>query len=99
MLLTNARAFFLDEVSTGLDAAVTLHIFSALKQWCAINNSSVVVALLQPTPETYALFDNVSYDIGVMIRVCGAGGSFTCLHLSVLCCSIFLLCVCLPNSR
>ena len=59
MLLTNARAFFLDEVSTGLDAAVTLHIFSALKQWCAINNSSVVVALLQPTPETYALFDDV----------------------------------------
>jgi len=59
MLLTNARAFFLDEVSTGLDAAVTLHIFSALKQACAINNASVVTALLQPTPETYGLFDDI----------------------------------------
>ena len=59
MLLCNARAFMLDEVSTGLDAAVTLHIFSALKQVCKINNSSVVVALLQPTPETYGLFDDI----------------------------------------
>src|SRR5689334_7945552 len=61
MLLTNARAFFLDEVSTGLDAAVTLHIFSALKQACAINRMAVVTALLQPTPETYALFDDTIF--------------------------------------
>ena len=59
MLITNARAYMLDEVTTGLDAAVTLHIFSALKKACAINNAAVVTALLQPTPETYALFDNV----------------------------------------
>lgn len=59
MLLTNARAFFLDEVSTGLDAAVALHIFSALKQVCALHHTSVVTALLQPTPETYALFDDI----------------------------------------
>lgn len=59
MLLTNARAFCLDEVSTGLDAAVTLHIFSALKQSCALNHTSVVTALLQSTPETYGLFDDI----------------------------------------
>jgi len=59
MLLTNARAFFLDEVSTGLDAAVTLHIFTALKQACELNRTSVVTALLQPTPETYGLFDEI----------------------------------------
>jgi len=59
MLLTNARAFFLDEVTTGLDAAVSLHIFTALKQACSLNHTSVVTALLQPTPETYGLFDDI----------------------------------------
>jgi ABC-type multidrug transport system ATPase subunit len=59
MLLTNARCYLLDEVTTGLDAAVTVHIFSALKKACAINHAAVVTALLQPTPETYALFDEV----------------------------------------
>jgi len=59
MLLSNARALFLDEVSTGLDAAVTLHFFRALQQCCSISRASVVTALLQPTPETYALFDEV----------------------------------------
>jgi len=59
MLCTAARAYFLDEVSTGLDAAVTLHIFSSLKQLCGLTNSTIVTALLQPTPEVYALFDDV----------------------------------------
>ena len=57
--MSNARLYCLDEVSNGLDSAVTLHIFSALKQACAVNRSSVVTALQQVTPETYALFDDV----------------------------------------
>ena len=59
MLLTNSRAYFLDEVTTGLDAAVTVHIFRALQQACRIQQSTVCTALLQPTPETYALFDEL----------------------------------------
>ncbi len=59
MLVTNARVMCLDEVSTGLDAAVTYHIFAALRAWTRITQGSIVTALLQPTPETYALFDDV----------------------------------------
>eukprot|EP00742_Colponemidia_sp_Colp-10_P003656 GILJ01003891.1.p1 GENE.GILJ01003891.1~~GILJ01003891.1.p1 ORF type:complete len:1450 (-),score=269.52 GILJ01003891.1:263-4612(-) len=59
ILITNARAFFLDEVSTGLDAAVTLHIFEALRQYTRIMHGSIVTALLQPTPETYEQFDDI----------------------------------------
>ena len=59
MLITNSRAFFLDEVSTGLDSAITFHIFNALRSYCHECRNSVVTALLQPTPETYGLFDEV----------------------------------------
>jgi ABC-type multidrug transport system ATPase subunit len=58
-LMSNARIYALDEVSNGLDSAVTLHIFSALRQACGVNQSSVVTALQQVTPETYALFDDI----------------------------------------
>ena len=59
LLITNSRAYFLDEVSTGLDSAITFHIFNALRSYCREFGSSVVTALLQPTPETYGLFDEV----------------------------------------
>jgi len=59
MLLSNARLLALDEVSSGLDAAVTLHIFTALREVCRLSKASVIAALLQPTPETYATFDDV----------------------------------------
>jgi hypothetical protein len=57
--MSNARLYALDEVSTGLDSQVTLHIFHALKDACALNKSSIVTALQQVTPETYALFDDI----------------------------------------
>jgi ABC-type multidrug transport system ATPase subunit len=59
MLITNARVIMMDEVSTGLDAAVTYHIFHALQQWSHLCNGSIVTALLQPTPEVYGLFDDI----------------------------------------
>jgi ABC-type multidrug transport system ATPase subunit/ABC-type multidrug transport system permease subunit len=62
-LMTNSRVFCLDEVSTGLDSAITYHIFNALRSICQMQQSSIVTALLQPTPETYGLFDDV-----VMLR-------------------------------
>ena len=59
MLITNARVHLLDEVSTGLDSAITYHIFNALRSICLFQRTSVVTALLQPTPETFGLFDEV----------------------------------------
>ena len=40
MLITNARVFCLDEVSTGLDSAITFHIFNALRSICHSMNTS-----------------------------------------------------------
>ena len=58
-MITNARALLLDEPTTGLDAAVARDIMLVLRQWCQISGSTVIAALLQPTPECYALYDQV----------------------------------------
>eukprot|EP00742_Colponemidia_sp_Colp-10_P017271 GILJ01019851.1.p1 GENE.GILJ01019851.1~~GILJ01019851.1.p1 ORF type:complete len:1409 (-),score=187.18 GILJ01019851.1:37-3678(-) len=59
MLITNARVFCLDEISTGLDSAATLDIMASLRVWCKSFGGSIVATLLQPPPEVFALFDNV----------------------------------------
>jgi hypothetical protein len=59
LILRDALVIGVCEVSTGLDAAVTTSIFSSLRSMCRITGTSVVATLLQPTPETYNLFDEV----------------------------------------
>ena len=59
MMITNARALFLDEITTGLDSATSFDILNALKSWTRVMNGSTMIALLQPTPECFALFDNL----------------------------------------
>ena len=49
----------MDEISTGLDAAATFDITSALRRWTRLMNGSAVVALLQPAPEVYDMFDDI----------------------------------------
>ena len=58
-LLSSARFLALDEISTGLDSAVTYAIIKSLKDRASANGLGVVIALLQPTPEVYELFDEV----------------------------------------
>ena len=58
-LLTNARALALDEISTGLDSAVTFDICKRLRERASQQGLTVVTSLLQPTPETFGLFDDV----------------------------------------
>ena len=60
MMITQARVLCLDEFSNGLDAAATLDITAAISQWCKLTSGSAVVALLQPSPEVFNLFDKVS---------------------------------------
>ena len=48
-----------DEISTGLDAATTYDICRLLGEVNRMRNSIRVVSLLQPPPETVALFDEV----------------------------------------
>ena len=59
MMITNARALFLDEITTGLDSATSFDILNALKSWTRVMHGSTMIALLQPTPECFQLFDNL----------------------------------------
>ncbi|XP_016174016.1 pleiotropic drug resistance protein 1-like isoform X2 [Arachis ipaensis] len=59
MLVGPANALFMDEISTGLDSSTTFQIVSSLKQYVHILNGTAFISLLQPTPETYELFDDI----------------------------------------
>lgn len=48
-----------DEVSTGLDAAVTFDICQSVVDYARAEKTTRVVSLLQPGPETFSLFDEV----------------------------------------
>lgn len=49
----------MDEISTGLDSATTYRIVKNLQQFVHILHGTALISLLQPTPETYNLFDNI----------------------------------------
>ncbi|XP_062018349.1 pleiotropic drug resistance protein 2-like [Rosa rugosa] len=59
MLVGPAKAFFMDEISTGLDSSTTFQIVKYMRQMVHILDVSMVISLLQPAPETYDLFDDV----------------------------------------
>ncbi|KAL3761106.1 hypothetical protein ACHAWU_001375 [Discostella pseudostelligera] len=48
-----------DEISTGLDAAVTYDISSSIVSFAKAAGTTRIVSLLQPGPETFSLFDEV----------------------------------------
>ena len=59
LLVGPKKTLFLDEISTGLDSSTTFQIARTLRDFCHLRDATMLVALLQPTPETYALFDDV----------------------------------------
>uniref|UniRef100_A0A0D9XCM5 ABC transporter domain-containing protein n=1 Tax=Leersia perrieri TaxID=77586 RepID=A0A0D9XCM5_9ORYZ len=59
MLVTPGRALFMDEISTGLDSSTTFHIVNSIRHTIRILGGTAVIALLQPAPETYELFDDI----------------------------------------
>lgn len=59
MIVGPARALFMDEISTGLDSSTTFQIVKCLQQLAHLTNSTILVSLLQPAPETFELFDDV----------------------------------------
>ncbi|ETP46137.1 hypothetical protein F442_07571 [Phytophthora nicotianae P10297] len=59
VLIGGQSLFLCDEISTGLDSAATYDIMKALRTWCNTLGGSVVVALLQPTPEVVEQFDDI----------------------------------------
>lgn len=59
MLVGPSKAFFMDEISTGLDSFTTYQIVNSLRRSLRMLGGTAVIALLQPTPETYELFDDI----------------------------------------
>lgn len=59
LLVGPAKTLFLDEISTGLDSSTAFHIMRSLRHLAHIGQATLLVALLQPTPETYHLFDDI----------------------------------------
>ena len=59
MLVGPSKALFMDEISTGLDSSTTFQIVNSLRQSVHILGGTALIALLQPAPETYDLFDDI----------------------------------------
>ncbi|KAL6633629.1 hypothetical protein ACP70R_026300 [Stipagrostis hirtigluma subsp. patula] len=59
MLVGPAKVFLMDEISTGLDSSTTYQIINTIKHSIHILGGTALIALLQPPPETYYLFDDV----------------------------------------
>jgi len=59
MMASRSYVDCLDEISTGLDAATTYDICKLLGEVTRMRNTVRIVSLLQPPPETVALFDEI----------------------------------------
>ena len=49
----------MDEISTGLDSSTTFQICSCLRNLAHLRRCTILISLLQPAPETFALFDDI----------------------------------------
>ncbi|KAE9011306.1 ABC transporter G family member 34 [Phytophthora fragariae] len=59
MSFGNKLVLLMDEISTGLDSATTFDIISTQRSLAKAFGKTVVISLLQPPPEVFALFDDV----------------------------------------
>nr|XP_011460946.1 PREDICTED: ABC transporter G family member 31 [Fragaria vesca subsp. vesca] len=53
------KAMFMDEISTGLDSSTTYQIVKCIGNFVHHMEATVLIALLQPAPETFELFDDL----------------------------------------
>ncbi|KAK1940008.1 ABC transporter G family member 31 [Phytophthora citrophthora] len=59
MQFGNQQVVFMDEISTGLDSAAAYDIIATQRSFAKKFNKTVVISLLQPSPEIFGLFDNI----------------------------------------
>ncbi|XP_060167398.1 LOW QUALITY PROTEIN: pleiotropic drug resistance protein 3-like [Lycium barbarum] len=59
LMVGPTKALFMDEISNGLDSSTTYQIVACLQQLAHITDATILVSLLQPTPETFDLFDDI----------------------------------------
>ncbi|KAJ8439251.1 hypothetical protein Cgig2_030186 [Carnegiea gigantea] len=59
MIVGPTKALFMDEITNGLDSSTAFQIVSCIQQLVHITNATALIALLQPAPETFDLFDDI----------------------------------------
>ncbi|PON63000.1 ABC transporter-like [Parasponia andersonii] len=59
MVVGPRKTLFMDEISTGLDSSTTFQIVKCIRNFVHQMEATVLLALLQPAPETFELFDDL----------------------------------------
>ncbi|XP_073062087.1 ABC transporter G family member 31 isoform X2 [Primulina eburnea] len=59
MVVGPRKTLFMDEISTGLDSSTTYQIVNCIRNFVHVMEGTVLMALLQPAPETFELFDDL----------------------------------------
>lgn len=59
MVVGPRKTLFMDEISTGLDSSTTFQIVKCLRNFVHEMEATILMALLQPAPETFDLFDDL----------------------------------------
>ncbi|KAI8523579.1 hypothetical protein RHMOL_Rhmol13G0085000 [Rhododendron molle] len=59
MIVGPRKTLFMDEISTGLDSSTTFQIVKCVRNFVHQMEATVLMALLQPAPETFDLFDDL----------------------------------------
>ncbi|KAJ4977881.1 hypothetical protein NE237_008661 [Protea cynaroides] len=59
MVVGPRKTLFMDEISTGLDSSTTYQIVKCIRNFVHHMEGTVLMALLQPAPETFDLFDDL----------------------------------------
>ncbi|KAL3740884.1 hypothetical protein ACJRO7_022072 [Eucalyptus globulus] len=59
MIVGPRKTLFMDEISTGLDSSTTYQIVKCVRNFVHLMEATVLMALLQPAPETFDLFDDL----------------------------------------
>ncbi|CAL5426860.1 unnamed protein product [Camellia sinensis] len=59
MIVGPRKTLFMDEISTGLDSSTTYQIVKCIRNFVHQMEATVLMALLQPAPETFDLFDDL----------------------------------------
>lgn len=59
MIVGPVKTLFMDEITNGLDISTTFQILACLQQQAHITDATILISLLQPSPEAFDLFDDI----------------------------------------
>ncbi|KAI3510433.1 hypothetical protein L1887_17421 [Cichorium endivia] len=59
MIVGPTKVLFMDEISSGLDTSTTFQIVKCLQHIAHLTEATILTSLLQPSPETFNLFDDI----------------------------------------